>query len=294
MLHAALGCGLAYEPVGSQDNGTPNIQTLTVGLFIVLVIVVQACFQFAQNVQSSRLLKSFAETLPTVTTVVRGGQNVLVPIVSLVVGDVVVLRAGDAAPADLRVVHASSAKLDKSSLTGESDPVPVLVDLPAAEAASAAAGAPRNKGGDYELLTAGNLVLLGTRMVEGQATCVVFATGDRCCMADLLRFGAGASELNTTLHAEINRVVFLVLGECLLLVTLYLATFYGSVRDEHPGYLSNSAVLINILTVRPGLMHAMVRRPVSRPRKDVCTRALVDVPAQACALARAGHHRLRP
>jgi P-type E1-E2 ATPase len=138
-----------------------------------------------QNFQSSKMLESLAKALrmPSRCDTLRSGMRAHVPVADLVPGDIVFLSAGETSPADMRILQAQRARVDKSSLTGESDPVAASTD-PAAD--------------HCDLLSASNIILLGSRLVEGEMTCVVFATGDSCCMADLIRLTAADSGDSTT------------------------------------------------------------------------------------------------
>ncbi|GFX55425.1 hypothetical protein TNCV_267131 [Trichonephila clavipes] len=55
-------------------------------------------------------------------TIVREGQKYTIPAEGVVVGDIVEVKGGDRIPADIRIISASSCKVDNSSLTGESEP----------------------------------------------------------------------------------------------------------------------------------------------------------------------------
>ena len=55
--------------------------------------------------------------------VIRGGKQVSLKSEELVPGDVVVLEAGDAVPADGRILESASLKIEEAALTGESVPV---------------------------------------------------------------------------------------------------------------------------------------------------------------------------
>jgi magnesium-transporting ATPase (P-type) len=83
--------------------------------------------------------------------------------------------------------------IDKSALTGESKPVtstPLIHRTSNAES----------------FLEASNLVLLGTKVVEGNGTGIVIRTGDACAMASVIRISSQESTNDTTLHREIFRI----------------------------------------------------------------------------------------
>src|SRR5260221_14567300 len=67
----------------------------------------------------ARLLAASAVT----ARVLRDGRERAIPAVGLVVGDVILLRAGDVVPADCRLLDARALQIDESSQTGESFPV---------------------------------------------------------------------------------------------------------------------------------------------------------------------------
>ncbi|CAM9803168.1 unnamed protein product, partial [Sphacelaria rigidula] len=108
-----------------------------------------------------KVLKSFANLLPPKATVIRAGEISEMDASRLVMGDVVTLRSGDKIPADVRFIWCNSAKVDNSSLTGES----------AALARSAVARTDNSR-------EAENMGFFGTTLVEGSAVAVVIRTGD--------------------------------------------------------------------------------------------------------------------
>ena len=61
--------------------------------------------------------------------VFRDGKLVFIPSEDLVVGDVILLEAGDAVPADARIIENASLKIEEAALTGESVPVTKFIDL---------------------------------------------------------------------------------------------------------------------------------------------------------------------
>ncbi len=98
------------------------------GVAIVVVVLVNGVFAFAQEHRAERAAERLGALLPSAVTVVRDGVSRPVPAEQVVVGDLVVLAAGDRVAADLRVVESHDVTVDASTLTGESEPVPAAPD----------------------------------------------------------------------------------------------------------------------------------------------------------------------
>lgn len=90
---------------------------------IVAVIVFNGVFAFIQEERSNRATARLTALLPRRVTVMRDGRLQWISTLEVVVGDVVVIEAGDAVPADCRVLEATLLSLDTSMLTGETTPV---------------------------------------------------------------------------------------------------------------------------------------------------------------------------
>lgn len=92
---------------------------------IVAVIVFNGVFAFIQEERSNRATARLTALLPRRVTVRRDDRLQWISTAEVVVGDVVVLEAGDAVPADCRVIDATLLRVDTSMLTGETTPVSV-------------------------------------------------------------------------------------------------------------------------------------------------------------------------
>lgn len=102
--------------------------TLTLGAYvdasvIFAVVVLNAAVGFVQESKAEASLHALRAMVRTSARVVRDGETALVPSEDLVVGDLVLLDAGDKVPADLRVSRGHELHTDESALTGESLPV---------------------------------------------------------------------------------------------------------------------------------------------------------------------------
>lgn len=107
------------------SHGHAPIYFESAASIVALVLVGRALEARAQR-GTTRSLRELAERAPKVARVVRGGETRETNVTNLVVGDLVVVRPGEALSVD-GVVEEGKASLDESSLTGESAPVPRTV-----------------------------------------------------------------------------------------------------------------------------------------------------------------------
>jgi calcium-translocating P-type ATPase len=157
MLLVAAGITLvAYELGRPRDTG--NLQ---LAVAILAVVLLNAVIGFGQEFAAERTAEALRAMVPHRAVVLRDGERLDVPAVSLVVGDILVLEAGDAVPADARVIEAHGLTVDNSALTGESEP---------------ARRTPESVAADVPPLDAHNLVWMGTTVSAGTARAVVVAT----------------------------------------------------------------------------------------------------------------------
>ncbi|MFM1833158.1 MAG: hypothetical protein RLZZ461_1474, partial [Planctomycetota bacterium] len=105
---------------------------------IGLVLAIDAAIGFTAEWRAIRSMESLRALGRTQVRVRRDGRDLLVDDESLVVGDIVIVEAGDIVAADARVLEANKLEADESMLTGESEPVaksidPVSAPTPAAD-----------------------------------------------------------------------------------------------------------------------------------------------------------------
>lgn len=141
--------------------------TVPLNLYLALVlfgiVVLQCSITYIQERKTHEVMQSFKKMLPTNCTVRREGHEKQMSADYLVPGDIVVIKAGDKIPADLRLLHVSALKVECSSITGESEPV-------ACTSQNAKQGTPSNE--------STNLAYSSSFCMDGQAVGVVYATGD--------------------------------------------------------------------------------------------------------------------
>ncbi len=150
--------------------------------------------------------------LASQATVIRNGGAVSqIPAAELVLGDIVKVSMGQNAPADMLLFRANNLKIDKASITGESEPVEAT--------ATPAAAAPQS------FVEASNLALLGTRIVEGDGMGVVIRVGDQCAVASIVRLSSLDTE-PTTLHKEIAHFVKIIVCAAVIVAVAGAIAWY--------------------------------------------------------------------
>jgi len=130
---------------------------------IAAIIILNAILGFTQEYRAEKAMAALKKLAAPMVKVIRNSQIQQLPSPLLVPGDIVSLEAGDAVPADCRLLDASSLRVQESSLTGESVPVDKTTDpIPQAEIAL----------GDRR-----NMVYMGTSIAYGHSRAVVASTG---------------------------------------------------------------------------------------------------------------------
>lgn len=119
LLVAAVLVFVAWRPLGDP----PAQANLALAIVLVAVFLVQAAFNVWQDWSSSRVMASIKDMLPGECRVVRDGAQATLLASDLVPGDVLLVKAGNKLPADVRLVDVSSdVKFDRSILTGKKYP----------------------------------------------------------------------------------------------------------------------------------------------------------------------------
>ena len=168
---------------------------------IVVIIVLNGVFAFAQEYRADRAAERLRDLLPVRAQVIRDGEVRTVDAAQLVLDDLVLLSAGDRVSADLRLVTVHALAVDESMLTGESVPVRPV---------------------------SGGQVYAGTFVVQGEAEAVVTAVAGRTRLAGIQTLTESADRRPSPLTIELHRlirviaVIAVTVGASLTAVSLLL------------------------------------------------------------------------
>ncbi len=95
----------------------------TDAIIILVVVLLNAILGVLQESKAEKAIEALQQMSAATSKVIRDGKQLTVHSEDLVAGDVVVLEAGDAVPADGRIIECASMKIEEAALTGESVPV---------------------------------------------------------------------------------------------------------------------------------------------------------------------------
>ena len=150
-----------------EKQGKPGPADFAGVLIILAVVVINTIMSLVQESKAEAAMEALMEMTAATSRVIRDGKIEVVKSEDLVVGDVVVLEAGDAVPADCRILESHSMKVEEAALTGESVPVGKIVDKLLW----------MNSETDVPLGDRKNMVYSGSTVVYGRGKAVVVATG---------------------------------------------------------------------------------------------------------------------
>jgi sodium/potassium-transporting ATPase subunit alpha len=235
LLIASLFAYLSWQPF------CPTC-TYNFALAIVLdaIAFLSANATFIQEVYSAQVIANFNAVIPPNCIVVRNGGTMEVPPTELVVGDIVHLQVGSRVPADVRVVQCSNLRLDKSLLTGESEPFRI--------------NAAPCKAGSLTFLEATNIAFMGSNVVEGEGIGVVIATGIQTQLAKISSKVSNTNALVSTMQVDLNRFVFVISSIAVFWTVLCVLVWGVYVKVDHPGFMANYVLIANAIGVLVALV----------------------------------------
>ena len=186
-------------------------------VFIILaVVIVNAVLGVYQESKAERAIEALQKMSAATTKVMRDGRVQIVPSEELVVGDIILLEAGDAVPADARILENASLKVEEAALTGESVPVTKFVDIIYL----------KDNERDVSLGDRKNMLYMGSTVVYGRGVAVVTATGMDTEMGKIANALTEAKEGDTPLQMKLNQLskilTWLVLGICVIVFGVQL------------------------------------------------------------------------
>lgn len=181
-------------------------------IIIVVIMLASAVIYYVQRFSTERILRALQRRDPQKVTVLRENRSIAVPAEAIIPGDIIVLSEGEKIPADARLLHTSSLRVDESQLTGESLPIDKQTN-PLPE--------------DSEIYERSNMVYQGSFVIGGEATAVVVATGDetefgRIAALSTADSSSSASPVQIKIDKLVSRIIAVVFAVAVMAFVLSL------------------------------------------------------------------------
>lgn len=170
-------------------------ESFTDVIIIMAVVIINAVLGVYQESKAEKAIEALQEMAAATSKVLRDGKVVTVKSEDLVKGDIVILEAGDAVPADGRIIQCASMKIEEAALTGESVPVDKTEEV--LELGD-------NK--DVPLGDRKNMIYMGSTVVYGRGMAVVCDTGMDTEMGKIADALAQAKEGKTPLQIKLGQL----------------------------------------------------------------------------------------
>lgn len=229
---------------------------------IFIVIAAVAAIEVVNEARAKRAVASLSTLTVPAATVIRNGQQTAVASADVVPGDLVILEAGNRVPADLRLVLATTLRIDESGLTGESVPVGKNAETVLSP--------------ETELGDRANLAFTGTLVTAGKGRGVVTATGSATTLGQITGLAQRARDPRTPLQLQLKQLagwlVWLALGLSLLvpligvlvagrpvreMILTGLTLAFATIPEELPILIT---IVLGLGAYRLAKRHAIVKR----------------------------------
>jgi len=225
------------------------IGDLTDAMIILVIVLLNAILGFVQEYRAEKAIEALKKMATLQAQVIRDGIPVSLPSSEIVPGDIVLLEAGNAVPADLRLSETHSLHIDESALTGESVPVDKNENM--------------IEGGDIPLGDRFNLAFKGTLVTNGRAKGIVIGTGMNTEIGKIARM-LHEDETVTPLQKRMEdfgkKLSYLILAICLLLLGV------GLLRGEEPLKMLLLAISLAVAAI-PEALPALITIALSMGAK---------------------------
>ncbi len=207
------------------------------GVVLALLTVFNAVVGLRQAGKAESAMNALKSLTKQTARVRRGGVESAIPAEEVVIGDIVLITAGDNVAADGRIIEANSLSIDESALTGESTPASKETDA----LADVEVGA-----GDQK-----NMAFMNTPVTHGSGTVIVTARGADAQVGKIAGMLAGSAKEQTPLTKQLNTLTLWI--GAVALGTMIVMFVLGLSRDESADTLFITAIALAIAAIPTAL-----------------------------------------
>ena len=210
------------------------IGEISTGVIVLAITALNALGGMRQQGKAESAMNALQSMLKASARVRRDGAEVKVEADQVVVGDVVLLTAGDDVCADGRIIEAASLQIDESGLTGES--------VPASKSAELIAGTPPPGVGDQS-----NMAFMNSPVTHGSGVMIVTGTGAGTEVGNISGMLKSTPTLKTPLTAQLDVLTLWIAGAAGLTIAIMFAL--GISRGDSTKVIFTTAIALALAAV---------------------------------------------
>ena len=206
-------------------------------IIIIAIVVLNAIMGVLQEAKAEKSIESLKKMTPQMSKVIRNGKEIEIHSEELVIGDIVILEAGNSVPADCRIIESFNLKVEESSLTGETEAVEKDGNVICKK------GIPL---GDIV-----NMTFMGSIVVNGHARVVVTDIGMNTRVGKIANMIIENESPETPIQKKLNQVGK-ILGVICLIICLVIFLI-GIIKKIPPMEMFMTSVGLAVAAIPEGL-----------------------------------------
>jgi len=208
------------------------------GSVIIGIVIINAFLGTYQERKASNALAALQSMSAPKAKVIRNGELVSLDSSKIVLGDLILLEAGDYVPADMKLIESVNLKVDESALTGES--VAVLKDINKENFKNSSKK-------DIKI----NKVFSGTIVTYGRGKAIVEKIGMNTEIGNIAKMLNESEDTETPLQEKLSKFGKMLGMVCVLVGVLII--ILGLIRKEDIFIIFMTAVSLAVAAIPEGL-----------------------------------------
>ncbi|MGZ4248923.1 MAG: cation-translocating P-type ATPase [Solirubrobacteraceae bacterium] len=234
------------------------IKEWSTAALLILITIINAVVGLRQEGKAESAMNALQAMVKASARVRRDGSEASIDAEDVVVGDVVLLAAGDEVPADGRLIEASALQIDESALTGESVPASKGVQTPT--------------GNDLAPGEQSDMAFMHTPVTHGSGVMVVTATGADTEVGKIAGMLATTAREQTPLSKQLNTLTLWIVAAAG--ITMVVMFVLGAQRDQSATVVFTSAIALAIAAI-PEAMPTVLQVVMSVGAGELANRGAV-------------------
>lgn len=209
-----------------------DYESLFEGMLIFVIVFINAIVGVIQEQKAEDALSALEKSTEPTAKVIRDKKLQKIKIHEIVVGDVILLKAGDYVPADIRLFECSGLMTNESSLTGESHPVAKSVETIFKK--------------DVQIGDQNNMCFCGTSVAAGSAKGIVTAVGMNAEYGKIAKVLDSSKKEKTPLEKNIDKIgkVITILVVAVVIVVFLVQVLVGKSKSILDALLTAVALAV--------------------------------------------------